>query len=1081
VDYLVSETPEDHTRAQTEISLSLPAGKTSLHILEFCVLACSLEDYDLNVSELAREYACNVSRQAVEYAKKITCFFLEADTNGGGSLDIQELTTVLKNMYKDQKMSRSTKQITIEVQEAMKKWDVDNSGTLELGECICMYAIDESFQFKWCPAQNTMRQLLCSHGEVLIASSSRRHDAAQKVQGAIRGYDARAHTCEMRSSLYDESQSIIAGVMNGRVQRQSLQAVMEEVERLKVIYTASKEGEKMTCSELQLVLSQWFKPARQTSSKTNQFIMSKKTDKIMSAYAEPNSDPRVLGFGGFLVIIAEHKDEAFSFSKVSADVLSFVGAIGHGMENDVQLRLDSVTLIQGRIRGNKTREWSTEAVAKHEAAATIQGSARGAMDGRVSRERLALLESHSVAVLESAIKGSKTRRELGPKVSAMDILHAGCMGRNARMATQQEWEHIAGPSGDAAIIQAFVVGSKSRSIARNDLDDLHLTSITTLQASIRGLDDRGIMRLFRKETEKAASQRLKGSLARKSKKRDVEYQLDVLNTSSAMRIQGLVKAGGDKKVVLAERGETELYAKAILQAYVHGYIDKEMVSSQREETDAIAEAIIQAAVKGYADKEMIMGLRHETEVAAKASIQASVKGYVDKSKMSTELKDTEEDAVAILQASFKATADKVVVGALRSETEAIAEAIIQASMRRYADKGTVSQERKEAEVIAHAILQASLKGCVDKGMVNSERSSLETDAQAVLQGSVKAYTNKQEVMRERKETEEDALALLQASLHLNVDKKKVQAMLSEANEDAVAVLQASVKGHNDKAMVNEQRRISEDDASATLQASVRGYATKGSVIDQRKETEAIAQAILQASVRGYADKETVMAQHIASGDIAQAILHACVKRYAASSAVKSQRSENEADAAIVLGASVRGSSDLRRVMEERTEAENEAQAMLQGCVRGHSVRNSVTRQKDSRAIIQGSFQGYLDKGMVSDQRATTEKNAEAVMQGFTKGYDDRQKVRSEVTGIEAAALSILQGSARGYSARRIALELGSQSDKDYKEAILFIQNGIRQWQWRMQVKAQVTALSSRRRRPPIAKKPTSQPVVERQV
>jgi len=74
--------------------------------------------------------------------------FQDADSNGNGSLDMQELATVLKLQYRNEKVARSMTQVTKEVAAAMSVYDKDKNGSLDFREYVEMFCISEEFKFK---------------------------------------------------------------------------------------------------------------------------------------------------------------------------------------------------------------------------------------------------------------------------------------------------------------------------------------------------------------------------------------------------------------------------------------------------------------------------------------------------------------------------------------------------------------------------------------------------------------------------------------------------------------------------------------------------------------------------------------------------------------------------------------------------------------------------------------------------------------------------------------------------------------------------------------------------------------------
>ena len=62
--------------------------------------------------------------------------FDAADADGSQALDAVELAAVLKELYRYEKTSRSSKQVAREVTAAMKQWDRDGDGCLDFWEVL---------------------------------------------------------------------------------------------------------------------------------------------------------------------------------------------------------------------------------------------------------------------------------------------------------------------------------------------------------------------------------------------------------------------------------------------------------------------------------------------------------------------------------------------------------------------------------------------------------------------------------------------------------------------------------------------------------------------------------------------------------------------------------------------------------------------------------------------------------------------------------------------------------------------------------------------------------------------------------
>lgn len=89
--------------------------------------------------------------------------FTQADTDGSGYLDKAELAVVVRNFYKEEKMSRNIKVVTAEVDDAMSRFDANGDGVLQFEEFVDMLCLSESFKFK-IPLETKLRV------KVLLAS-----------------------------------------------------------------------------------------------------------------------------------------------------------------------------------------------------------------------------------------------------------------------------------------------------------------------------------------------------------------------------------------------------------------------------------------------------------------------------------------------------------------------------------------------------------------------------------------------------------------------------------------------------------------------------------------------------------------------------------------------------------------------------------------------------------------------------------------------------------------------------------------------------------------------------------------------
>merc|ERR1719272_1643746 len=85
---------------------------------------------------------------AMHTADKIRMMFNEADKDGSGTLDAEELAALVRRYYGTEGKSRSTKVVQREVSDAMAAFDTDGNGSLSFAEFL-VCAGSDSFSFPW--------------------------------------------------------------------------------------------------------------------------------------------------------------------------------------------------------------------------------------------------------------------------------------------------------------------------------------------------------------------------------------------------------------------------------------------------------------------------------------------------------------------------------------------------------------------------------------------------------------------------------------------------------------------------------------------------------------------------------------------------------------------------------------------------------------------------------------------------------------------------------------------------------------------------------------------------------------------
>jgi len=87
----------------------------------------------------------NAARRLVMRFRRV---FDEADADGSGQLDVDEMCTVVKICYRETQTSRSSKVVQREVDVALLQYDKDGSGSLDFTEFVHMVLNPELFKFR---------------------------------------------------------------------------------------------------------------------------------------------------------------------------------------------------------------------------------------------------------------------------------------------------------------------------------------------------------------------------------------------------------------------------------------------------------------------------------------------------------------------------------------------------------------------------------------------------------------------------------------------------------------------------------------------------------------------------------------------------------------------------------------------------------------------------------------------------------------------------------------------------------------------------------------------------------------------
>ena len=106
------------------------------------------------------------------------------------------MSAVLKKVYASLRTSRTKAKITIEVQNAMEVFDVDNSTTLEFGEFLTMMATSPFFAFNQPDTtirkiHPEVRRIIADTGLLMTLDLQRGRKSAAVLQGQLRSREAK--------------------------------------------------------------------------------------------------------------------------------------------------------------------------------------------------------------------------------------------------------------------------------------------------------------------------------------------------------------------------------------------------------------------------------------------------------------------------------------------------------------------------------------------------------------------------------------------------------------------------------------------------------------------------------------------------------------------------------------------------------------------------------------------------------------------------------------------------------------------------------------------------------------------------
>jgi len=168
--------------------------------------------------------------QAMMEVNTLSQLFLDADATQDGSLDHDELAHVLKDYYKTNGISKNKASVAAALKSAMQNFDLDSSGSLELGEFIAMVGTSKEFAFNRGGVGAKSRVVMDMVAQIGTGMAQDKHlqgVAAEILQAGISGADFRLH--HLASLRQDEAASVLQGLCVGAVERANAAAAEEAV------------------------------------------------------------------------------------------------------------------------------------------------------------------------------------------------------------------------------------------------------------------------------------------------------------------------------------------------------------------------------------------------------------------------------------------------------------------------------------------------------------------------------------------------------------------------------------------------------------------------------------------------------------------------------------------------------------------------------------------------------------------------------------------------------------------------------------------------------------------------------------
>jgi len=375
---------------------SILATEKHATFLDCLSLSYGTEELGLQVSPEAKADALSFVKQASEQVKIVTELFMVADVDNNGTLDLTELSLLVKAICKAQQIARPVKRIQQEVEAAMKTYDIDQSGTLDLVETILMYTSSYT-DFQLIKKPN--HRLVMSLVEAEALSLQHLRGAATRIQSLIKAKESRASVKQLDRDAKASAAEKIVSLARGKVKRDLVKLVEHEVDELCTLFNAAdlnKDGNINEDEMVQLVRECYRKQGTARSAS----IVKAEVEAALKLF---DSDANgKLDLGEFITMFAGSPEFVMNRcpkSKTDQEVRELLTQIGAAMSADIQK--DALLAMKKNAMTD----------AQQNSATILQGFIVGIVEGHQTRMEI-LAEEQSAAALQAAMRGRADRQQV---------------------------------------------------------------------------------------------------------------------------------------------------------------------------------------------------------------------------------------------------------------------------------------------------------------------------------------------------------------------------------------------------------------------------------------------------------------------------------------------------------------------------------------------------------------------------------------------------------------------------------------------------------------------------------------------